>query len=327
MLNCVEVSCSDSGGGGSDNDDGGPYTTDNGGNEGIEGGGGGGPGSTTTSPTTGTLPSPTWIANELNINLTAAQIDYLIDYPNIFDEVRNFLDRNRHSQEAEDFVRAAIDALINNGEVDFDTQTIIRTNFNTDSLTESQKRLFIIAKNELLNNCLGAALLEAVDRANVTMGATSLGEYNPNTNTISFRSNNDINSTTLGAELMHAYQQQLYGTLSDIFNGTNNVGGSNMEFEEKAFNIKKDMLDIDTGMFTYPGEQGLTNWLIDLDINHPTGPIILSQSELDGWFEALEEFQQFHEGNPDHYGDPINYNQNPDAILNLINNVLESDCN
>lgn len=218
---------------------------------------------------------------------------------------------------------------------------IDETIFNTENLTPEQKILFDNAKNDLSENCLGAALLGSVTQANITMGATSVGEYNPVTNTISFRSNNDINSTTLGAELMHAYQQQLYGTLSGIYNGTNNLGGSNIEFEEKAFNIKRDLFDEDT-MIT--GDNGIStglaigvnleqwalrDWLVELEFNHPTGSIVLNQSELDAWFNALEEFQQYHEiNNPStHYGDPINYNQNPDAILNLINKTLESNCN
>ena len=210
------------------------------------------------------------------------------------------------------------------------------TIFNIDSLTEEQKALFEIAINELVKNCLGAALLDAVDQVNIMMGATlGSGEYNPATNTISFRSNSDIGTTTLGAELMHAYQQQLYGTLPGIYNGTTN-GGSNIEFEEKAFNIMFDMManeiagdvGISVSLIGYNMEtEILYNWLIDLQMNHTAGIITLSPEELESWFEALEEFQQFHEGNPEHYGDPIDYNQNPDAILNLTNKVLESDCN
>ena len=209
-------------------------------------------------------------------------------------------------------------------------QTNILTEFDISKLTTEQKEKFNTAKEELSKNCLGASLLAATTKANIEMGGTlGPGQYNPVSNTIKFRSNDDIGAGTLGAELFHAYQQQLYGTLSDIYNGTKTTGGSNMEFEEKAFNIKRDLLNVDAGMFTYPGEEGLTNWLIDLEFNHTTDPIVLSQSELKGWFDALEEFQQYHEiNNPNtHYGDPIDYNQKPDAILNLINKVLESDCN
>ncbi len=220
-------------------------------------------------------------------------------------------------------------------------QTNILTEFDTSKLTTEQKEKFNTAKEDLSKNCLGAALLAATAKVNIEMGATNPGQYNPVSNTIKFSSNDDIGAGTLGSELFHAYQQQLYGTLSDIYNGTKTSGGSNMEFEEKAFNLKRDLLTKDDGV---AGENGISvgqpigvnleawslrDWLIGLEFDHPTNPIVLSQSELKGWFDALEKFQQYHKiNNPKtHYGDPIDYNQKPDAILNLINKVLESDCN
>jgi hypothetical protein len=206
---------------------------------------------------------------------------------------------------------------------------VIETIFNTEGLTTEQQTILDEAINTLSENCLGAALLDVVRTVNISMGGTTFaGQYNPDNNTISFRNNNDISSDILGAELMHAYQQQLYGILDDIKhdNTNNHKGGSNIEFEEKAFNIKKDMID-GGGMFTFPGEEELTDWLIDLDINHPTGTIELSSSELSAWFAALEAFQQHHESNPDFYGAPIDYNLKPDAIINLINKILDSNCN
>jgi len=108
----VSRDCTGSSCGGNDGESDAPYTTDNGGNEGIEGGGGGGPGrTTTTSPTTGTLPGPTWIEDSLNIDLTTRQLDFLADHPNVYGKIRDFLDRNNHSQQAEDWVNSAINIL------------------------------------------------------------------------------------------------------------------------------------------------------------------------------------------------------------------------
>lgn len=118
---------------------------------------------------------------------------------------------------------------------------------------------------------------------------------------------------------MHAYQQQLYGTLDDISSSSDHKGGSNIEFEEKAFNIQKDILNGE-GMLTFPGEEKLTAWLIDIEIKYSNKTLNLSSSDLSGWYNALESFQQFHKGNKkDMYGAPIDYNLRPNAIVNLIN--------
>lgn len=248
-----------------------------------------------------------------------------------FDQEESYL-----IDEAEGIIEKEQDKYINN----LLERVNVFTEFDTSKLTPDQKTKFNQAKEDLSKNCLGAALLAATTKANIEIGGTlGPGQYNPVSNTIKFRSNDDIGAGTLGAELFHAYQQQLYGTLSDIYKGTKTTGGSNMEFEEKAFNIMSDMIESEQIVI---GDRGigvgspisvneevimLYDWLRELEFNHQTAPINLSAEELASWFEALEVFQQHHEGNPDHYGDPIDVNQKPDAILNLINKILESDCN
>jgi len=203
----------------------------------------------------------------------------------------------------------------------------IYVDFNLKKLTQQEKEKFENAKSELEENCIGKALLKSVKRVNIEMGATlGAGEYNPLTNTIKFRSINEFDSKVLGAELFHAYQQQLYGTLDDIYNGTKATGGSNIEFEEKAFNIKKDLID-GNGIFVFPGEEALLEWLIDLEIMYESLPIVLTQENISSWFNALEAFQSFHEDSNDHYGDPIDYNLMPNAIIILSNKILKSNCN
>ena len=216
------------------------------------------------------------------------------------------------------------------------------TLFDLSSLNDTQKELFYTALQELMDDCLGKALVQSVEAVKVTMGATTGGgNYYPDINTIKFATNGDIEAGTLGSELFHAYQQQLYGTLSAIYSGIKSTGGSNMEAEEKAFNIQRDLLYTEDSTTDDNGlsvgraigvndeQWAIRDWLVELAFNHPTGSIVLNQSELDSWFDALEEFQQYHaENNPDtHYGDPVDYNQKPDAIINLTNKARESNCN
>lgn len=203
----------------------------------------------------------------------------------------------------------------------------IYVDFNIEKLTQQQKETFENAKSELEENCLGKVLFNNVERVNIEMGATlGAGEYNSITNTIKFRSINDLDSNVLGAELFHAYQQQIYGTLDDIENGTKVTGGSNIEFEEKAFNIKKDLID-GNAIFIWPAEDDLIWWLQDMEEKYESSSIVLTQEDKNSWFNALEKFQNFHKDKGDHYGDPIDYNLLPNAIINLINKFLKSNCN
>ena len=150
-----------------------------------------------------------------------------------------------------------------------------------------------------------------------------------------------ISAGVLGAELMHAYQEQVYGNLVEITTSTNHVGGTNIEFEEKAFNISRSISEsinnIEFGennigiapMVSYNEETTeLYYWLDDLSLSHTSNaPITLSQNELNSWYSTMETFQQFHQGKGNGlYGTPIDYNLKPTAILNLINKTKEIDC-
>lgn len=92
------------------------------------------------------------------------------------------------------------------------------TNFNLTTLTELQKALFNKALFNLKENCFGYTLLNEVKEVIVKIGTVNnyQAQYDPDNSTISFRSEDDISSYNLGAELFHAYQQQIYGILSDI---------------------------------------------------------------------------------------------------------------
>lgn len=202
--------------------------------------------------------------------------------------------------------------------------------FITDKLNTTQKELLQTAVTNLEMDCIGKALVKFVNSVNFDMGTVlgNSGEYNPDTNTIHFNTDNDIDSYTLGPELFHAYQQQLYENLDDIMhdNINDHIGGSNIEFEEKAFNLQRDLFN-DKG-FPFSEEQTLLlDWVYEFNINHPNGGITsLTQQELSTWFEALEVFQQFHQNSNDNYGTPIDYNIIPNALIKLINEIKETNC-
>ena len=178
----------------------------------------------------------------------------------------------------------------------------------------------------------------------------AVAQYNALTNTIEFSA--DAVGNALGEELFHAYQQQLYGTLVDIANSSSgHVGGSNIEFEEKAYtillgwieyNIKyEDWENNPEGLFmefppnVFPGTEPLNEWVQALIENHPpqSGHVSLSSDELNSWFAGVESFREYWfarigcgstAGNV--YGCPTDISIKPDALINLFNKAREN-CN
>ena len=201
---------------------------------------------------------------------------------------------------------------------------------NTNNLNTTQKQLLDQAVINLQNDCLGKVLYNSINTVvNIEVGqTTSFATYTGISNTIRFNTNNDIDAGSLGSELFHAYQQQIYGTLDDIETDSNIEGGSNMEFEEKAFNMLRDIEN--NGLIEiWGGTELLKEWLINLDVVHGGGNINLSEVELNEWFKALKSFRdyQISIGCKDHYCDPIDYSLKPEAIIKLINIINSSNCN
>jgi len=133
-------------GGGNDSEEDAPYTTEGGNsNEGGVSGPGGGepspPGGPTTSPTDPGLEDTSEMdefnrnkVRALGIRFSSAQVDFLVRYPYLINVIQNFIDQD-NSQEAEDFAIAAVDAWMNNGEVNFDDQII-------NNLTDKAKCIY-----------------------------------------------------------------------------------------------------------------------------------------------------------------------------------------
>jgi hypothetical protein len=199
--------------------------------------------------------------------------------------------------------------------------------FDISKLDATQKALLNKAINNLKNECWSYILLEEINvvKVEVNSNIDFQAIYQPKPNTIYFRSNSSIDQGSLASELFHAYQQQVYGTLDNIQDDPSNVGGSNIEFEEKAYNIQRDI--VNGGLLEEWGGTGpLIKWLTDLEQNHHESNIILSQGELVKWFTALEFFKEYHTPCEDMYCKPINYNLKPTAIIKLMSKLRSSNC-
>lgn len=195
-----------------------------------------------------------------------------------------------------------------------------------NNLTGSALNQFNQVLNDMMSNCLRATLLNNLNNyygINISMGTNGmgLGSFDPCDYSIKFDSLKNINSYTLTGELFHAFQEQfLNGKLLQIkLDVTNNhVGGSNIEFEEKAMNILSGYFT--GGTNSDPGTEKLGFWCNNFLINHPIhSNVVLTQQEIDSWFEALEEFQEHHQNLPGLYGKPIDFGILPTSLLNLWN--------
>jgi hypothetical protein len=98
-----------------------------------------------------------------------------------------------------------------------------------------------------------------------------------------------------------------------------------MEFEEKAINIIAGKFG--TGGGGSGGTAKLYDWCQSFLTNHSSNfaDITLTQSEINGWFEALEEFRTYFLNHPAEagalYSKPIDYNLLPTTLINLLKNA------
>ena len=226
----------------------------------------------------------------------------------------------------------------------------IETPFDTSSLSDYEERELLESIKDLLDKCLGKALLNSINSVNVITDDLPLGnvaQYRAYSNSIVFNQNSIGDG--LGAELFHSYQQQVYGTLVDISNSNSgHIGGSNIEFEEKAFTVLMEKIeteknviiqertDNNSGASVYGGFVSSYNienellffWINDLyDNNINEANVSLTPKESASWFEALQVFKDHHFqangcGNGDMYGCPIDLSVQPNALLSVFNKAL-----
>ena len=180
-------------------------------------------------------------------------------------------------------------------------------------------------------NCLDGLLLSGLDEfSGITISfnpnQNDPASYNPCTEKISFRSIDDISVFSIRAELFHAYQNQFYnGKVTQIRNDVenNHIGGSNIEFEEKAIYLFLcELGEIGCSPENMVGTEDIVIWIRNFITNHENlngEPITLNPFEISTWFSALEKFRSYYvNDNSVFYGKPIDYSMLPSALLNLI---------
>ena len=144
-------------GGGSDNDFGGPLDTDNGNEGGFGGGGGGGPSPSDSNNNSETQANLEDMAEfvEFKINklitqleLNDSQVQWITNDNNV-QKALNIYDyvakENSWSIDAKKFAKQAVEALMNNGEVDFDDRLIYDSSLDQDyrnQMSVKEKEIF-----------------------------------------------------------------------------------------------------------------------------------------------------------------------------------------
>lgn len=201
----------------------------------------------------------------------------------------------------------------------------------TNTLTGEALEKFEQAEQEMLQNCLQAALLNSLNenygiQIDYSASQRTPGSFNPCNYSIVFNSTSAISAYSVTAELFHAYQEQyLEGLLSDIQNSADHTGGSNIEAEEKAMGY----LSSKFFFLNNKGIEGVPPLLIQWceqfaeknKNNHSN--VTLTTDEIASWFAAVDEFQQYYaassESGNDMYGSPVDYDLLPSSLLNLWN--------
>lgn len=201
----------------------------------------------------------------------------------------------------------------------------------TNTLTGEALEKFEQAEQEMLQNCLQAALLNSLNenygiQIDYSASQRTPGSFNPCNYSIVFNSTSAISAYSVTAELFHAYQEQyLEGLLSDIQNSIDHTGGSNIEAEEKAMGY----LSSKFFFLNNKGIEGVPPLLIQWceqfaeknKNNHSN--VTLTTDEIASWFAAVDEFQQYYaassESGNDMYGSPVDYDLLPSSLLNLWN--------
>jgi hypothetical protein len=176
----------------------------------------------------------------------------------------------------------------------------------------------------IMLNSLGSNLGVVIK---IDPNSSALGSYNPSTKEIVFSSIDDMSIWGIREELFHAFQDQFYnGKLLEIMRTPLHTGGSNIEFESKAFHFISD----------YPITAGMEDTLpLNLFLDRYFSPIEsseridinFSESEQQDWFNALEEFNNYHSSGDDLYGAPIDYDLLPEAFFNILEQYIQSMSN
>jgi len=189
---------------------------------------------------------------------------------------------------------------------------------STSSLDQNQQDNLKVAFKEVYSKCPNKKLIDALHASGfsfkfkIEVGLSTAGGFDPATNTIKFRSTNDINFDTLQEELFHAYQHLNSSTLTQLTFPY--LGRSNIEFESKVY---RDVICYVTNSFPCAlwgsDSDEYSTWVREITgdwTKYPTWEKMQNK-----YNKFLEEFIKY---NPN-YNFPIDYNLRPTAIFKVTN--------
>lgn len=205
----------------------------------------------------------------------------------------------------EELLRFLTDALI----TDLTNESLLDVQQN-DKLKE--------AFNDVYKKCPNKVLIEALHqngfkfKFKIDGNLTTPGGFDPVTNSIKFRSTNDINFETLQEELFHAYQHLSVSILTQMTSPY--LGRSNIEFESKVYH---DVICYVTNSFPCAlwgnDSDEYSTWIKEITSEWTKYP---TWEKMQGkYYKLLEDFVRY---NPN-YNFPIDYNLKPAAIFKATN--------
>ena len=205
-----------------------------------------------------------------------------------------------------------------NGDEDGDGDGDSISKLNVSSLNSVQVESLENVLETMEENCFYKSMLKGLTtEPNVKMNKKNSlfpssffapGSYSPITNTISFRSNGDINLPTAAAEIFHARQQQHSGLL---YNFLSKKGLSNVEFEEKFMAAVAAGIEYyqnvppNFSYGTFPGMEGVFDWVLDIIVANNGVFVTSFDSAMQAQYGVfLRAFQAYH-------SNPFNRNRTP----------------
>jgi len=195
---------------------------------------------------------------------------------------------------------------------------------NPNSLTAAQKAQIQAVLDQILQNCIGQALVNYLTNNgdkfdfSINSGLAAQASYNPSNNSIQINNPVTLNSDNLEEELFHAYQNYNYPGGTAKYAGA--AGDANIEFEAKV------LRDISWNIALYSGngnggimaltDPAYNNWIKSITNNFTQYPASFTPTQLGQYFNFIPEFLQ---QNPGYSADIENHSLNPTAMFSLIN--------
>ena len=215
--------------------------------------------------------------------------------------------------------------------------------FDVTSLSSSQKEELENVVETMSENCFYDAMVKHLylnPKVKTNSSQPSPGGYSGISNTITFKSTNNINLPTAAAEIFHAYQQQHTNRLDNIQRDPNGVGRPNVEFEEKFMALVAGYIEYaqaeNQPAFLLPGEfpgmEGVSTWVSSIvDANGGTFPASFTSAQQAQYATYLRSFQAYH-ANPfspnrtPQYGTPLDTSPSMMKPTTTFEILGKSDC-